>query len=133
MRLVSRYIITLTVGYGGNCSPLVVGVTGDKCACAVGDAYNVVLRVADIVVLLVIVAERIDVSVCIGVEAELCSVASAAENENASVVIVELGSNSIYGLGDSLSRRIVARGNAPSNTPFDNQTEGIPPFGSCKG
>ena len=55
-------------------------------------------------------------------------------NENTSVVIVELGSNTIYGLGDSLSACIVAVGVEPSNTTI-RVTDGgrsIPPFGSQK-
>ena len=109
-------INAIAVGDACNDSPFVVGVSSHERTCAVGDAYNVVLCISDVVELLVIVAERIDVTFSIGVEAELCSVASAAENENTSVIIVELGSNTVDGLRDSLSACIVAVGDAPSNT-----------------
>ena len=97
MREVVRYVKAVAVGDACNDSPLVVGVTGDKCAVLVGDAYNVVLRVADIVVLLVIVAERINITFSIGVEAELCSVGAAAENKHTTVVIVERCRNTVDG------------------------------------
>ena len=61
--------------------------------------------------LLAVVAKRVYVTFSIGVEAEVCSVRSATENENASVVVIELGSNTVDGLGDSLSACIVAVGN----------------------
>ena len=108
-------INAVAVGDACNDSPLVVGVASDKCACAIGYTYNVVLCVSDIVELLVVVAERINITFSIGVEAELCSVRSAAENENATVVIVELGSNTVDGLGDSLPACIVAVGDTLSN------------------
>ena len=77
--------------------------------------------------LLAVVAKRVYVTFSIGVEAELCSVASAAENENTSVVIVELGSNTVDRLGDSLSRRIVAVGDTPSNTTIRVTDRGMSP------
>ena len=107
-------IVTLTVGDGGNITPFVVGVTCCEIAILVGDAYNVILCVAYIVILLVVVTKRIDIAIRICIETELGSVASAAENENTSVVIVELGSNTVDGLGDSLSACIIAVGDAPS-------------------
>ena len=121
-------INTIAVGDGSNVAPLVVGVTGDECACAIGDAYNVVLCVSDIVELLVVVVEGVDVTFSIGVEADAVVIVSK-KYKYATVVVIELRSNTVDSLGDSLSACIVARGNAPSKTPFDNQTEGIPPFG----
>ena len=116
MREVSRYVNAIAVGDGGYITPLVIGVTSDECACAVGDAYNVVLCISDVVELFVVVCERVNIAIRISVEAELCSVRSAAENEHATVVIVELGSNTVDGLGDSLSACIVAVGDTLSNT-----------------
>ena len=74
MSLVRANIVTVAIRYRGNDSPLVIGVFCDEIAVLVGDAYNVILRISDVVVLLVIVAERADTAVSVGVEVEARSV-----------------------------------------------------------
>ena len=45
---VRAYVVAVAVGYRGNNAPLVVGVASDKCACLVGYAYYIILRVAEV-------------------------------------------------------------------------------------
>ena len=115
MRLVSRYINAIAVGDGGYITPFVVGIFCDEIAVFIGDTYNVILCISDVIILLTVIAERADTAVCIGIEVD--GVVFVSEKyQRATVVVIELCRNTVDGLGYSLSRRIVAVGDMPSNT-----------------
>ena len=71
MVFVCANIITVTVGYRGYISPLVVGVTSNEIAGLIGYSYYIILRVADVVITVVKIIDRTDTSVCIGIEVDI--------------------------------------------------------------